>query len=378
MTDMIEYHKMMLSDRYRTNAFKRAIFEIVKPGDVVLDLGAGTGILSFFACMAGAKRVYAVELDNVIEIAKELARDNNLRDKIIFINNVSTDISLPEKVDIIISEILGSFGLEEDIMDYIADARERFLKKGGLIMPSSIQIFLVPVEVKDIYDDINFWGKNRYGIKFGALRKMAINNQYNRYIEKKNYLSKPLLLESIDLYKASQSNFNETAGFTLTREGIFHGLAGWFEARLSEKITLSTASPDRTPSWDIAFFPVDKLHKVNKGDHITSKVSLSKWRRNVMWNWDIKIESKSGKIVRFNHSTFRGFPMSKESFKKLSPEHQPRLNATTKIDQYILNQCNGKTPVLQIAKKLHRKYPDIYHSLEKALKKTISVISFNC
>ncbi|HUU49770.1 MAG TPA: 50S ribosomal protein L11 methyltransferase, partial [Nitrospinota bacterium] len=134
MTNMIEYHKMMLSDRYRTNTFKRAIFETVKPGDVVLDLGAGTGILSFFACMAGAKRVYAVEVDSVIEIAKELARENNLKDKITFINNVSTDISLSEKVDIIISEILGSFGLEEDIIDYMADARERFLKKSGVLI----------------------------------------------------------------------------------------------------------------------------------------------------------------------------------------------------------------------------------------------------
>lgn len=378
MTNMIEYHKMMLSDRYRTNTFKRAIFETVKPGDVVLDLGAGTGILSFFACMAGAKRVYAVEVDSVIEIAKELARENNLKDKITFINNVSTDISLSEKVDVIISEILGSFGLEEDIIDYMADARKRFLKKSGVLIPSSIQMYLVPVETKNIYKDINFWKRNHFGIKFGALRKMAINNQYNRYIRKKNHLARPILLKIVDLYKASQSYFNETAEFALTRQGIFYGLAGWFETRLSEKVTLSTASPDRTPSWNIAFFPVDKPTKVNKGDYITSKVSLSKWKGNVIWNWDIKVETKSGKTVKLDHSTFRGFPMSKESLKKLSPEHQPRLNATTKIDQYILNQCNGKTSVLQIAKKLRRKYPDIFQSLDKALQRTISVTSYNC
>lgn len=377
MNDTFEYHKTMLSDRYRTNAFKKAILQAVKPGDVVLDLGAGTGILSFFALKAGAKRVYAVEIDSIIEIAKELAKENELNDKIIFFNSLSTDISLPERVDVIISETLGSFGLEEDIVGFMSDARKRFLKKGGLLIPLSIDIFLVPVDAKDIYREINFWKGNHYGIKLDPLREMAVNNQYNRYIERDNYLSKPKLLKHFDLRKTAKSSLDETAEYVISRKGTFHGLAGWFKARLSERIVLSTASPRRTPSWSIAFFPVEKPLNVSKGDRILSRISLSKWRGETIWNWDVEVKLKSGKKARFSHSTFRGFPVNKKDFKKLSPEHRPSLETSTRINQFILNQCNGKRSALQIAKNLMEKYPDVYNSLEKALQRTISLISQN-
>ena len=69
-------HRRMLNDRIRTEAFRDAIEKVVKPGDVVVDVGAGTGILSLFAARAGAARVYAIERSPTIEQAKAIARAN--------------------------------------------------------------------------------------------------------------------------------------------------------------------------------------------------------------------------------------------------------------------------------------------------------------
>ena len=69
-------HEEMLSDSVRVQAYHRGIRRNVRPGDVVVDLGTGTGLLAFMASRAGAKKVYAVEHSDFIEIAREIGRHN--------------------------------------------------------------------------------------------------------------------------------------------------------------------------------------------------------------------------------------------------------------------------------------------------------------
>ena len=113
---IIEYHRSMLIDEVRTTSFLRAILGAVKPGDVVLDMGCGTGVLSYFACIAGARRVYAVEQGPIIELAKAICQRNGYQERVIFLNDWSTNIDLPEPVDVIITETIGNLGFEEGIL----------------------------------------------------------------------------------------------------------------------------------------------------------------------------------------------------------------------------------------------------------------------
>ena len=108
-------HRQMLNDRIRTAAFRDAIEKTVKPGDMVADVGAGTGILSLFAARAGAARVYAIERTPTIEQAKAIAKANGMQDQIEFIWAEALKAKLPEKVDVIVSEWLGHGGLDEDM-----------------------------------------------------------------------------------------------------------------------------------------------------------------------------------------------------------------------------------------------------------------------
>ena len=130
----------MLIDEVRTTRFLRAILGAVKPGDVVLDMGCGTGVLSYFACIAGAKRVYAVEHESIIELAKAICGHNGFQERVIFINDWSTNIEMPEPVDVIITETIGNLGFEEGILGWIIDAKKRYLTEGGRIIPRSIEV----------------------------------------------------------------------------------------------------------------------------------------------------------------------------------------------------------------------------------------------
>ena len=101
----LAFHRLLLEDSVRTESFRRAIAKVVKEGDVVVDLGAGTGILSYFACQAGAARVYAIESDSIIEVARLVARQNGMDDRITFIKESSWMTNLPEHVDVVVSEV---------------------------------------------------------------------------------------------------------------------------------------------------------------------------------------------------------------------------------------------------------------------------------
>ncbi|CAI8058125.1 Protein arginine N-methyltransferase 2, partial [Geodia barretti] len=107
----LKLHLEMLSDKPRTLAYRTA-FETARAfiqGKVVLDLGCGTGILSVFsACLGDSRKVYAVEASDICEQAERVISHNSLSEKVSVIQTKAEDLELPEKVDLIVSEWMGT------------------------------------------------------------------------------------------------------------------------------------------------------------------------------------------------------------------------------------------------------------------------------
>ena len=135
MSLVVDVHREYLSDPARVQAYERAIAATVRPGDIVVDLGAGTGILGMLACRAGAARVYAIEADGMIEVARALARANGLADRIVFLMQHSSEVKLPEQVDVVVGDLIGRMGFEAGVFEAYAHARH-WLKPAGRVMPS--------------------------------------------------------------------------------------------------------------------------------------------------------------------------------------------------------------------------------------------------
>jgi len=132
-------HEEMLKDTTRTRAYQQAICEnrFDFKDKIVLDIGAGTGILSIFAAKAGAKHVYAIENAEIAIFAEEIIKRNKLSDKITVIKGKMEEITLPvPQVDIIISEWMGYCLLYESMLDSVLWARDKYLnKETGKMLP---------------------------------------------------------------------------------------------------------------------------------------------------------------------------------------------------------------------------------------------------
>src|SRR5260370_26996707 len=153
----LNVQKNMLQDKVRNRAFKEAIFRNVKKGDVVIDLGTGTGILAIWAAQAGARKVYAIEETDVADVAEAVIKDNGFEDIITVLKANSSAIKLPEPADVLIAEVVGHFLFEEGIVEAIADVRRAFLKPTMKIVPCGARVFLAPVELGDEFSEISYW-----------------------------------------------------------------------------------------------------------------------------------------------------------------------------------------------------------------------------
>ncbi len=299
-TDFINYHLSMLVDETRTGAYRQAISQVVKPGDVVVDVGCGSGILSFFACRAGARHVYAMESEAVIEIAKLVAAKNGFQDRITFYNDLSFNVELPEQADVIVTETMGTFGFEEGIIGSLTDARDRFLKKGGTLIPRSVDLFLAPVELPQFYEHVvDFWVNRCQGFDFSPVRNLTVNNFHPVKLHEGTFLADPIRVEEIQFSETTQAEVKANFSISAKRRGWFHGLAGWFSAALIPTLCISNGPQEKASHWGLAFFPIDRPVSVERGNRI--EVEMYSIQNGEYWNWNITVNGH-----RFEHSTCQG------------------------------------------------------------------------
>lgn len=293
-------HMTLLDDEVRVGAFQTAIEETVRPGDVVVDVGTGTGILALFAARAGAKRVYAIEKTDLIELAADLARENGLEDRIVFLRGNSLRIALPERADVLVTETLGHIPFEEGILRVVADARRRLLKPGARIIPRRLSTFLVPLRGAFLHRDlVGVWERRAGGLDLSAARRAAAKRIYKGWIGDEEFLAEPRVAWSVRLNAWAGGALGGVMDFPVQRPGLFVGLGGWFEAWLFGRVVINTF---RGTTWRNCVFPLETPLEVGKGDRIRLRARLEERRSGYRVRWEGAISGRQS-TVRFAHVT---------------------------------------------------------------------------
>jgi len=291
-----EVHRTMIRDRVRTDAFRRAINAVVRPGDIVLDVGAGSGILSVFAARAGAARVYAVERTPIAGLAVQLAAANDAADTVTVIHGDIIDIELPEPVDVIVSEWLGGFGIDEGMLAPVIAARDRWLKPGGVMIPHSVTAWTALVHDRYLADMIEFLRENPFGLKLEVLVEDTVNEIiYSgtfRHLAADDVRSEPRRLwttntDRIPLEQAQAPHQAETV-LPIHDHGTANALALWFSAELAPDIPLSVGPGDPPTHWGMTTAPLHSPVQLTPGMAIRVRVRTAPARPIGTWtSWAI-------------------------------------------------------------------------------------------
>lgn len=269
----VRIHRIMLADRVRLDAYRDAIEALVEPGMTVLDVGAGTGILSMFAARAGASRVYAVDQSEILTATRELIAVNGMSDRVRCIAGLVEEITLPEKVDLIVSEWMGYFALTESMFESVIAARKRHLKPGGRMIPAAIRLFVTPVADRRLHmeNGLGFWQEPLYGFDYSPMIEYELREleTCSRTGLGARALAEPALVADIDCQRdpARDYWFDTELEITIERDGEWQGLLGHFEAETAPGTVLSTAAEEPPTHWRQSWFPMHG-REVRAGDRI--------------------------------------------------------------------------------------------------------------
>ncbi len=296
----LNHHRIMLRDRVRMELYQKAVMASVRPGDVVFDLGTGTGVLALWAARAGARKVYAVDPAPIVRVAKRLAQDNEGGDRVEFFEADAREIEIPELADVLITECMGNFFVTDDLAPVLRDAR-RFLKPDARVVPQSIDMLVAPVFMPQL-TDISFWSTPVGGLDLSGARHYALQTTYVRDVDPRMMMAKPALFRHFSLLDAP-SDIEDDVSFVMERGSTIHGFVGWFDAQLTDDIALSTA-PGQHTHWAQLVFPIEPV-SLPEGTRIDVHMNLTMdTEYNYRWRWSGRATSPAGvELSAFEHDT---------------------------------------------------------------------------
>jgi hypothetical protein len=279
--DQAHVHIAMLNDRERTNAFLAAIQDVVAPTDVVVDIGTGTGVLAVAAARAGARHVYAIESSAIARSARAMFAANGLADRITLVEGWSTQVTLPERADVLVSEIIGNEPLGERVLEVSRDARHRLLKPGARFVPAGLRVLGIPVTVPDREMERHVFARRTlenwrgwYGIDFEALGDL---HQANHCISVRPHaprewamLGEPIVLAELDFSTTDSLRIDNTVTARTTAAGRVNGLLIFFELAFGNdaRFTTHPSIVNADSSWQSRVWLLRKPIAVRAGDSL--------------------------------------------------------------------------------------------------------------
>ena len=258
MQHTLNYHELMLSDRMRNETFYRALKKHVKKEVAVMDIGSGTGIWAIAAAKLGASRVVAIEKETLlIPIIKKLASKNGVSDRLEVVAGDSSEVKIAGKFDVIITETVGNEAFDEGIVPTVIDAKKRFLKKGGVVIPEALAAMAAPAHLKGR-------GSVPAGINLDYRYFELLSQDIPKKItdpSKLKLLGAPATLARVNLSSVTEppSLTDMKCKWELQDGRQFNCLVVWAQIFLTKGVALDTIK--HIKAWTPVCLPVDALDK---------------------------------------------------------------------------------------------------------------------
>jgi protein arginine N-methyltransferase 1 len=366
----------MIADSVRMDPYAYALKAAISPDSVVLDIGTGSGIHALLAAKFGARRVYAVESNEAIRLARELAEANGFAKGIEFIQGDSTEVTLPEQADVIVSDLRGvlpPFGLH---IKSIVDARQRHLAPGGTLIPQRDTLWVALVEARGVYDDLIEPWNQPYGLAMETAKEIVLNSWSDDQAESfgpGNLLTEAQIwavmdYATIDDPHVGCSNMVQNA----TRDGTAHGLNLWFDTELADGIGFSNGPQSKKVAtvYGRAFFPLLEPVSISKGDRISLSIHADFLDSEYVWRWQTNIcDADDPAIIKadFSQSTDFERKMIDEHVAEHFSNTRPTLGQEGEMALFGLRKMDGVATLEEIAMHVQEAFPARFLARQDAI-----------
>lgn len=361
MIEMLDEHRHYLDDAVRLEAFRRALALTVRPGDIVLDLGAGTGILGLLACAAGAGRVYAVDDGPALELAKGIAAASPYADRIVHLRGHSSWVELPERVDLIVADQIGHFGYEAGLFDEVCAARDRWLTPGGRVVPQRVDLWVAPVEIPSAREAAEFWSSPVEGFDVSAVAPLALATARPVAAGAEAMRAPGARIIRVDVGSYAGGLLAGEAEVRVTQPGRMDGLLGWFVVALAPGVTMTNA-PDAEPrvARRALWLPVGPL-ALGRDDRVDVCVTASPGAD--LSSWEVQVSDRSGCVTgACRRSSLEALPISAERLRATASDARPSLSREGQAVAEVLVRCDGHHALADIEHALAARFPEIWSS----------------
>lgn len=335
----------MLQDRQRISYFAEAIRSRIRKNASVLDLGCGVGILASIAAQSGAIKVVAIDRSSIASVAKRvLAGYKDIISEENVIQGDSRNIYLAKEFDLIVSEWIGVHVFQENMLPSILDARDRFLKPGGVMIPENVGVWMAPLIYNPIREtEIEQWAVPIEGVGLNEIRELSCNDLYVGNVLPGQMLGVGKEVYTIDVYSFQEQRiYNMRANFHSKLSNKVEGICGWFVANLTPELVLNTSPFHPLTHWQQTIYSFNKPILVNKGEDIAIEIEIEphngycdfSWRgyvRGRKYETIVEQSTKNNYTIPRKHQNEypKTYPTPFPIYSKVNPLHKAKLSGST-------------------------------------------------
>jgi protein arginine N-methyltransferase 1 len=357
----------MFADKLRMDAYSAAIARCVRPGDAVVDLGCGPGVFALLACKAGARRVYAIDLDSVVDFGRQLAAANGFSDQVIFMRGDSRQIHLPERANVIVADVRGVVPLSSHAVDTLEDARDRFLAPGGHLIPSCDTLYAAVVELPTQYATMSQAWRSVPQLDLSSGLPLVLNTIYCQQIKPYQLLSEARPWHVLDYVSSAGQSAHALLHLPITRNATGHGIAVWFSTQLADGIGFSTEPQSGENIYGHVFLPWLEPLSLCQGEICSIELRAQLVGNDYVWQWETSLPNVAArKQVRFVQSSFHGSLFPPSMLRKRATGYVPVLSEAGLAERWILQAMDGKRALQDIAAEAARLFPHIFRRADDA------------